>query len=215
MRSRDIVFLENCFGYKSLEGGKDSNLLINESYFNPKFNYEDSKDQVFVNNQDDVPDVPQGRPQRNRVAPDRLGVITGEWWNYVNYASASTINVDERNNIKEAYNGPNAVQWKNATDKEYNSLMKNHTWGLVELPEGKNIVGCKWISKVKRNADGSVDRYKARLVAQGFPQQAGEDYDDIFASVTRYSSNRSVLPIANELNFNVHQMDVKTAFFKW
>ena len=95
MRSRDVVFLENSFGQKSLEGEKDANLLINESYFNPKFDYEDSKDQVFVNNQDDVPDVPQQRPQSNRVAPDRLGVITGEWWNYVNYASASTIDVDE------------------------------------------------------------------------------------------------------------------------
>ena len=112
MKSHDVVFLENSFGHKSLEGEKDANLLINESYINPKFDYEDSKDQVFVNNQDDVPDVPQGRPQHNHVAPGRLGVITGEWWNYVNYASALTINVDEPNNIKEAYNGPNAMQWK-------------------------------------------------------------------------------------------------------
>ena len=150
MRSRDVVFLENSLGHKSLEGEKDANLLINESYFNPKFDYEDSKDQVFVNDQDDVPDVPQGRPQRNHVAPDRLDVITSEWWNYVNYASASTADVGEPNNIKEAYNGPDGMQWKNTTDEEYNSLIKNHTWDLVELPEGKNIVGCKWIFKVKR-----------------------------------------------------------------
>ena len=75
------------------------------------------------------------------------------------------------------------MQWKNATDEEYNSLMKNHTWDLAELPEGKYIAGCKWIFKVKRNADGSVDWYKARLVTQGFWQQAGEDYDDMFAPV--------------------------------
>ena len=84
LRSRDVVFLENSFGHKSLEGEKDANLLINESYFNPKFDYEDSKDQVFVNNQDDVPDVPQGRPQRNRVAPDRISDITRKWRNYIN-----------------------------------------------------------------------------------------------------------------------------------
>ena len=157
LRSCDVVFLENSFGHKSLEGEKDANLLINESYFNPKFDHEGSKDQAFANNQDDVPDVPQGRPQRSCIAPDRLGVTTGEWWNYVNYALASTIDVDEPNNIKETYNGSNAMQWKNATDEEYNSLMKNHTWDLVELPEGKNIVWCKWIFKVKRNADGGVD----------------------------------------------------------
>ena len=110
LKSHDLVFLENSFGHKSLEREKDANLLIDESYFNPKFDYEDSKDQVFVNNQDDVPDVPQGRPQCNCAAPDRLGVITSEQWNYINYMSASTIDVDEPNNIKEAYNGPNAMQ---------------------------------------------------------------------------------------------------------
>ena len=57
-----------------------------------------------------------------------------------------------------------------------------------------------------------MDRYKARLVAQGFSQEAGQDYDDIFTPVARYSSIRSVLAIANEFDLNVHQMDVKTAF---
>ena len=159
----------------------------------------------------DVPEVPPGRPQHDRGAPDRLGVITGEWWNYVDCASTAIF--EEPKNIKEAYIGHDSSQWKNATDSEYESLLKNHTWDLVGLPEGKNVVGCKWIFKVKCNADGSVDRYKARLVAQGFSQEAGQDYDDIFAPVARYSSIRTILAIANELNLNVHQMDVKTAFF--
>ena len=64
---------------------------------------------------------------------------------------------------------------------------------------------------MKRKANGSVDRYKARLVAQGYSQEGGEDYDDTFALVAKYSSIRSILAVANQLNFEVHQMDVKTA----
>ena len=70
---------------------------------------------------------------------------------------------------------------ENATDSEYESLSKHHTWDLVGLPESKNVVGCKWIFKVKRNANGSVDRCDARLVYHGFSQEVGKDYDDIFA----------------------------------
>ena len=66
--------------------------------------------------------------------------------------------------------------------------------------------------KTKRNASGEIDRYKARLVAQGFTQQHGIDYEEIFAPVARYQSIRCVLAIANQFNFEVHQMDVKCAF---
>ena len=92
------------------------------------------------------------------------------------------------------------------------SLEKNETWDIVERPPGTNVVGSKWIFKEKRDADGEISRYKARLVAQGFSQQEGVDYDDTYAPVAKYSSIRTVLAIANELNLEVHQMDVKTAF---
>ena len=90
--------------------------------------------------------------------------------------------------------------------------MNNNTWDLVELPEGKNVVGCKWVFKIKRNADGTVSRYKARLVAQGYSQEPGEDYDEVFAPVVRYNSIKTVLAIPNQFDKEVHQMDVKTAF---
>ena len=90
--------------------------------------------------------------------------------------------------------------------------MKDNTWNLVDLPDGKNLVGCKWLFKVKRNADGSINRYKVRLVAQGYSQEAGEDYDEIFPPVAKYNSIRSELGIANQFDMEIHQMDVKTAF---
>ena len=139
LRSKDVIFMEKSFGHKLLDGQKNADLLI--EHFKPEFKYEESEDSVTINNQQDVPEVPPGKPQRNRGAPDRLGVITGEWWNYVDCASTAIF--EEPKNIKEAYGGHDSSQWKNATDSEYESLMKNCTWDLVELPEGKNVVGCK------------------------------------------------------------------------
>ena len=108
--------------------------------------------------------------------------------------------------------GVNSVQWSDATKAETKSLLVNKTWELVELPKGMNVVGCKWVFKVKRDGDGKVDRLKTRLVAQGYSQHEGVDYDGVFSPVARYSSIRRVLAIANELNYEIHQMDVKTAF---
>ena len=97
-------------------------------------------------------------------------------------------------------------------EKEYNSLVRHDTWNLVEVPKDcQNIVGCKWVFKTKRDSEGNVDRFKARLVAQGYTQEAGIDYDEVFAPVARYTSIRTVLAIANQLDLELHQMDVKSA----
>ena len=123
-----------------------------------------------------------------------------------------TAEIDELKSIKEAINGEHSVQWKEAMESEYLSLMQNDTWGLVPPPEGQNIVGSKWVLKVKRNADGTVDHFKARLVAQGYTQTQGVDYNEVYASVARYSAIRSLLALANAHDHEIHQMDVKTAF---
>ena len=73
-------------------------------------------------------------------------------------------------------------------------------------------MGSKWVLKVKRNADGTVDRFKARLVAQGYTQTQGVDYNEVYAPVARYSAIRSLLALANAHDLEIHQMDVKTAF---
>ncbi|CAB3977079.1 Hypothetical predicted protein [Paramuricea clavata] len=74
------------------------------------------------------------------------------------------------NNQVGAFNGEYSNEWKNAMQSEYNSLLANNTWELVPPPENKNVIGSKWVYKVKRNADGSVERFKGRLVAQGYAQ---------------------------------------------
>ena len=83
-------------------------------------------------------------------------------------ASNLTANINEPVSIDEAFSGEHSVDWKKAAKSECYSLMEKNTWDLVLPPEGKNIVGNRWVFKVKRHAEGSVQRYKARLVTKGY-----------------------------------------------
>ena len=76
--------------------------------------------------------------------------------------------------------------------EELDALSKNHTWDLVTLPLRKSVVGCKWIYKIKTRSDGSIKRYKARLVEKGFTQEYGIDYEETFASIARISFIRAL-----------------------
>ena len=80
-------------------------------------------------------------------------------------------------NIQEALDEPS---WKLAVFEEMNALKKNGTWEVVDLPREKKVVGCKWVFTIKSKADGSVERYKARLMAKGFTQTYGIDYHETF-----------------------------------
>lgn len=80
--------------------------------------------------------------------------------------------------------------------EEIKALEKQGTWSLVPCPKDRIIVGSKWIYKVKKNPDGSISRYKGRLVAQGFSQAKGLDYDETFSAVMRHSTVRIILALA-------------------
>ena len=119
---------------------------------------------------------------------------------------------DEPKTIKEALSSPASDKWKNAMEEEMESMKVNNVWTLVDLPKGRKAIGNKWVLKLKRKADGSVERYKARLVAKGYTQQEGIDYEETFSPVVRFTSIRLLLSIVANLDLELHQMDVKTAF---
>ena len=105
-----------------------------------------------------------------------------------------------------------APMWKEAVNSEIESIMQNHTWELVDLPPGSKPLGCKWIFKRKMKTDGSIDKFKTRLIAKGYKQKEGLDYFDTYSPVTRITSIRMLIAIAALHNLEIHQMDVKTAF---
>ena len=92
---------------------------------------------------------------------------------------------NEPTSFEEATTSPDSSKWIQAMETEMRSLKDNDVWELMELPAERKAVGSKWVYKVKTGADGSVERYKARLVAQGFTQKYGTDYDETFCLVAR------------------------------
>jgi histone deacetylase 1/2 len=111
--------------------------------------------------------------------------------------------------LDEALNDPS---WKKAMQEEIEALHKNGTWHLVPPIKGANIINCKWVFKVKRKADGSIERYKGRSVAKGYKQRYGIDYEDTFSPVVKIATMRLVLSIAVSKGWCLRQLDVQNAF---
>ena len=97
-------------------------------------------------------------------------------------------------------------------DSKFHSLQKQHTWSLVPLPFGKNVVHYKWVYKIKRGSDGAVARYKAQLVAKGFLQQYGLDYGETFSPIVKLATVRIILALAVQNHWSLKQLDVSNAF---
>jgi hypothetical protein len=96
--------------------------------------------------------------------------------------------------------------------EEMNSIEENGTWTLTDLPAGFKPIGLKWVYKVKRDEHGAIVKHKARLVAKGYVQRRGIDFDEVYAPVARLESVRLLLAVAAQEGWEVHHMDVKSAF---
>ena len=119
---------------------------------------------------------------------------------------------DELATYQEAVMGKDSISWLEAMGSELKSMEDNQVWNLVDLPTGSRAVDSKWVFKEKTDMDGNVSVYKARLVAKGFRQVQGVDYDDTFSPVAMLKSIRIVLAVAAYFDYEIWQMDVKTAF---
>ena len=138
-----------------------------------------------------------------------------------NYISDHKFSSDHRVYLAAitAYNEPKhfkeAVRikaWNNAMTKEIDALEDKNTWDTVDLPYHKVAIGSQWVYKTKYNSDGSVERYKARLVVQGNNQVEGEVYSDTFAPVVKMTTVCTLLCLISANNWEVYQMDVNNAF---
>ena len=112
----------------------------------------------------------------------------------------------------DAMQRPDSEKWLEAMKSEMESMKVNDVWTLVDPPEGVKPIGCMWVFKRKRGTDEKVKTYKVRLVAKGYRQRYGIDYDETFSPMAILKSIWIMLAIAAHLDYEIWQMDVKTAF---
>ena len=138
--------------------------------------------------------------------------------NFVNYKHlpssvlafvTKSAGVEIPNTVEEAMKNP---EWSRAIMEEMQAIKKNNTWDVVQRPKDKVPVGRKWVFTVKYKAGGLIERYKARLVAEGYTQTYGIDYQETFAPVAKINTSQVLLSLAANLDWPLQQMDVKNAF---
>lgn len=114
--------------------------------------------------------------------------------------------------LEEVQKSSDAKEWEEAMADEIESLKRNSTWKLVKPPPNHKAINNKWIFRVKTKTDGTIERYKARLVVKGCSQKYRTDHDEIYAPVARFESIRILLSTAVAKNYKIQQFDIKTAF---
>jgi len=155
--------------------------------------------------------IAQDRPRRVGVRPP----ARYRFDDLVGYALqvAEEVDDNEPSTYNAAVSGNESAQWLAAMGDEMESLQKNQTWELVRLPANRKTVTCKWIFRKKEGMSPAEGiKYKARVVARGFSQREGVDYNEIFSPVVRHTSIRVLLAIVAHQDLELEQLDVKTAF---
>jgi hypothetical protein len=119
---------------------------------------------------------------------------------------------DEPKTYRQAVKHPESNKWMQAMEEEYESLVKRNVWTLVKLPNGSKAIKSRWVFKVKLDNENKPDRYKARIVAKGFQQIHGIDYNETFAPVVKFKSIKMFLSLVSKFNLELKQLDFETAF---
>ena len=157
---------------------------------------------------DDDTEIYEDATSADKPSPERGEVVGADGL----YDTALFTLDDEPRTRKDAMESEDWPKWKQAMDEELAALRKNNTWILVDRPQGKRLIKNKWVYKIKLNPDGTVAVYKARLCAKGYTQIPNVDYKETFAPVASMTTVRIFLSVSNQLNMEVIQFDVKTAF---
>nr|GEW26159.1 retrotransposon protein, putative, Ty1-copia subclass [Tanacetum cinerariifolium] len=193
IESAEADFFENIFPNKDKE----------KQISNPRkrvMNDQLSQDEIDNNSEVPQENVKPRRSKRAKVTkdygPDYMTYIVNE----------------EPQTYKATMESLEAPYWKEAIQSEIDSIVHNNTWKLVDLPSGHKPIGHKWIFKKKLRLDGTIEKYKARLVAKECRQKEGQHFFDTYSPVTRITSIRTLIDIATINNLIIHHMDVKTAF---
>ncbi|KAK8556166.1 hypothetical protein V6N13_064247 [Hibiscus sabdariffa] len=201
--ARTGVFLEKEFLMNSGKGRNIGLEEVQQQVIEPEV---ERISQAVEENPTDLETQPLRRSTRERHEPERYGFLV------TTHGDVILVDQDEPKTYQEAVASPDSEKWLEAMRSEMDSMSENQVWTLVEPPEGIKPIGCKWVFKKKTDMDGNVQTYKGRLVAKGFRQIHGVDYDETFSPVAMIKSIRILLAVATFHDYEIWQMDVKTAF---
>ncbi|KAL0322768.1 UNVERIFIED_CONTAM: Retrovirus-related Pol polyprotein from transposon TNT 1-94 [Sesamum angustifolium] len=201
---------------------KDSSICESRDaeFFEQEFPLIDSHNSHKVSYPSSTPMIPSTTELRrskrqkieNSFGPDFLTIFLAEDIDRIDDHVVSAFFVDEDpKTYIEAITSIDSSFWKEAIKNELDSILENHTWDLVDLPRGSKPIKCKWVFKKKIRPDGSIDKFKARLVVVGYTQRKGIDYFDTYSPVTKIATIRTLIALSAIYGL-IHQMDVKTAF---
>ncbi len=158
---------------------------------------------------------PRGRPRKQIAIEETSGKTAGETEKIAMSITESASKIYEPTSYDEAVNNQiHGRRWREAIEDELQNLENHQTWEYNELPPGQKAIGSKWVFKVKYSPDGSIARFKARLVAQGFSQIYGINFSETFASTVRRESLQIYLALCLMLNLFIHQVDIVGAYLE-
>ncbi|CAB0019509.1 unnamed protein product, partial [Nesidiocoris tenuis] len=204
LRSRDVIFDE-----KPL---KSENKLLPERQTSKDFEV-DEADKSETEDDSGNEDLEDSTDEIERVLRNRSTLKKPlRFEDLVMEAITGMNEYKEPQTYYQAVNSQNRTEWEEAMKSEMDSLAANKTWIMAKLPPGKKALRCRWVFRVKTNPDGSVDRYKARLVIKGFSQKKGIDYEETFSPVAKTGTIRCLLSVAANEDMVLGQFDVSTAF---
>ncbi|CAI7891070.1 unnamed protein product [Closterium sp. NIES-54] len=202
--SRDVVFYEDTFSSKSMN--VPSVIIVP-----PPLDVADKADEAD--------EVPTGSPPSTNEGENGSGAVGYDGYSLVaggdeggGDAMCLEAYTDTPSTYQGAMSSAEAAEWECELQEEYDSLMANDVYELVPMPPGAYLVGSHWVFKKKLGPNGEVERYKARLVTQGYTQKEGLHYNETFAPVAKSATLRTLLALAGALDLEVEQLDVKTAF---
>jgi hypothetical protein len=144
-------------------------------------------------------------------ASDVPGSVCIPILNAIEYAFNATPGAEPKS-LAEALKCLDTSEWVKAALAEIEAHLKNGMWELAQLPPGKRAIGSRWVFKIKRTLEGAIEKYKGRLVAQGFSQVPGVHYGEIFVSTARFAAVRTVMAITADEDLELEGVDISTAF---
>ena len=182
------------------------------------------QDSPITDSQTNLQNQPVRRSERSSVFPNKYNEFVVDskvrygLEKFVSYANLNSENfcfTTKLNKLSEPKNYLEASKtqhWKEAMNTEMNALYENDTFEIVELPSDRKAIGSKWVYKIKYKSSGEIDRFKARLVVQGFSQKEGVDFDETFSPVVKIVTIRCVVNLAVQKSWPIFQLDVNNAF---